>query len=62
MYKNILAVLTADEAKPLGIVKPLHCSLFHDDSFLITNEILPQKQIGVRRYSLADIQSVSNDD
>jgi hypothetical protein len=29
MNKHILAVLTADEAKPLSVVKPLHCSLFH---------------------------------
>src|ERR1700733_2600765 len=29
MGENVFAVLTADEAKPLGIVKPLHCSLFH---------------------------------
>jgi hypothetical protein len=35
--KHVLAVLTADEAKPLGIVKPLHCSLFHVDLFLNTN-------------------------
>jgi hypothetical protein len=32
--KHVLAVLTADEAKPLGIVKPLHCSLFHYVRFL----------------------------
>jgi hypothetical protein len=30
MYKNVFAILTADEAVALGIVKPLHCSLFHD--------------------------------
>jgi len=29
MHKDILAVLAADETKPLGVVKPLHCSLFH---------------------------------
>jgi hypothetical protein len=29
MGENVFAVLTADEPKSLGIVKPLHCSLFH---------------------------------
>lgn len=29
VYEHILSILTADEAKPLGIVKPLYCSLFH---------------------------------
>src|SRR5258707_13868641 len=29
MCENVFAALTADEAKPLGILKPLHCSLFH---------------------------------
>jgi len=29
MHEDILAVLAADEAKPLRIVKPLYCSLFH---------------------------------
>jgi hypothetical protein len=29
MYEYILAILTADEAVTLGIVKPLDCSLFH---------------------------------
>src|SRR6266702_467207 len=38
MYENILAVLTADEAKPLGVVKPLYCSLFHFVDFLSTDE------------------------
>src|SRR5450432_3513567 len=28
MYENIFAILTADKAKALGVVKPLHCSLF----------------------------------
>ena len=29
MHKNIFAILTADKAVTLGIIKPLHCSLFH---------------------------------
>jgi hypothetical protein len=29
MDEYVLAILTADEAKTLGVVKPLHCSLFH---------------------------------
>jgi hypothetical protein len=35
MCENVFAVLTADEAKPLGIVKPLHCSLFHSVSSVL---------------------------
>jgi hypothetical protein len=30
MYEDILAVLAADETVALGVVKPLHCSCFHD--------------------------------
>jgi hypothetical protein len=29
MHENILAVLTADESKPLSVVKPLYRSLLH---------------------------------
>ena len=29
MDKNVLAALALDKTKTLGIVKPLHCSLFH---------------------------------
>jgi hypothetical protein len=29
MYENVFAILAADEAKSLCVVKPLHCSLFH---------------------------------
>ncbi len=32
VYKDIFAVLAADKAKTLCVVKPLHCSLFHDVS------------------------------
>ena len=32
--EDVLAILTADEAKTLGIVKPLYCSLFHVFLFL----------------------------
>ena len=32
--EHVLAVLTADKAKPLGIVKPFYCSLFHVHYFL----------------------------
>jgi hypothetical protein len=45
--KHVLAVLTADEAKPLGIVKPLHCSLFHVVSFLITDEFAARSKSGI---------------
>src|ERR1043166_8135794 len=30
MHENIFAALARDESKTLGVVKPLHCSLFHD--------------------------------
>jgi len=29
MHKHVLTALTSDEAKTLGVVEPLHCSLFH---------------------------------
>jgi hypothetical protein len=29
MDEDIFAALAADESKTLGVVKPLHCSLFH---------------------------------
>jgi len=29
VHEDIFAVLAADESKSLGVVKPLHCSLFH---------------------------------
>jgi hypothetical protein len=32
VYEDIFAVLAADKAKSLCVVKPLHCSLFHDVS------------------------------
>jgi hypothetical protein len=41
MNEHILAVLAADKAKPLGIVKPLYCSLFHDVSFPLLPLKLP---------------------
>src|SRR5271155_5641987 len=28
MHENVFAILTADKAIALGVVKPLHCSLF----------------------------------
>jgi hypothetical protein len=32
VHEDIFAVLAADKAKSLCVVKPLHCSLFHDVS------------------------------
>ncbi len=29
MHKYVLTALTSDEAKSLGVVEPLYCSLFH---------------------------------
>jgi len=39
MGEHIFAILTADEAKSLGIVKPLHYSLFH--RIFLTSHLLP---------------------
>src|SRR5882762_8660969 len=35
MHEYILAVLAADESIALGVVKPLHCSCFHDDAMFL---------------------------
>jgi hypothetical protein len=37
MHKNILTIRTAQKAEPLGIVEPLHCTLFH--CFFLSNEM-----------------------
>jgi hypothetical protein len=42
MHENIFASLTANKAEALGIVKPLHCSLFHF-SFLNRSWISAEK-------------------
>jgi hypothetical protein len=52
--KHILAVLTADEAKPLGIVKPLHCSLFHFSNFLSTDEFAARSKSGFDVTAVAE--------
>jgi hypothetical protein len=52
VYEYILAVLTADKAKPLGIVKPLHCSLFHVRYFLIAIEFAARSKSGFVQYEL----------
>jgi hypothetical protein len=31
VHENVFAILAADEAITLSVVKPLHCSLFHVD-------------------------------
>jgi len=62
VYKHVLAVLAADKAKALRVIEPLHCSLFHFVSFLVSNFIIfRQIQIGSAQTSLAENQSVSND-
>src|SRR5438874_6312835 len=40
MHENIVAGLAADKAEALGIVKPLHCSLFHCVSCFYCFEVL----------------------
>jgi hypothetical protein len=37
MHEDIFAVLAADKAKAFCVVKPLHRSLFHDDSCSFVN-------------------------
>jgi hypothetical protein len=37
VYEDIFAILAADKAKSLCVVKPLHCSLFHDDAHSFVN-------------------------
>jgi hypothetical protein len=58
MCENILAVLPADKAKPLGIVKPLHCSLFHV-VFLLHTE-LTLGPIGARTVQLLQKTNLFN--
>jgi len=31
VHENVFAILAADEAITLSVIKPLHCSLFHVD-------------------------------
>jgi hypothetical protein len=50
VYEYILAVLTADKAKPLGIVEPLYCSLFHVRYFLIAVEFAAGSKSGFVQY------------
>jgi hypothetical protein len=45
--EHVLTILTADEAKPLGIVEPLHCSLFHICYFLSADEFAARSKSGV---------------
>jgi hypothetical protein len=59
--KHVLAVLTADEAKTLGIVKPLYCSLFHCVDFLSTDEFAARSKSGIDNYKRRRNQSDSND-
>src|SRR5438874_12532188 len=40
MHENIVAGLAADKAEAFGIVKPLHCSLFHCGSCFYCFEFL----------------------
>ena len=37
VHKNVLTICTAQKAEPLGIVEPLHCTLFH--CFFLSNEM-----------------------
>jgi hypothetical protein len=60
VYKHVLTILTADEAKTLGVVEPLHCSLFHARKFLV-NDFAAQYKKGFSGYNSAENQSVSND-
>jgi hypothetical protein len=46
----VLAILTADEAKPFSIVEPLHCSLFHSVSSGRSN--YRRDRVGDRTFSI----------
>ena len=35
MYEYILTVLAADKTVAFGVVKPLHCSCFHDGAYFL---------------------------
>src|SRR5271170_246076 len=39
MHEDILAVLTRDEAEALRIIKPLHSTLFHFESYFLNFEL-----------------------
>jgi len=39
MYEYILAVLTRDEAEALRVIKPLHSTLFHFESYFLNFEL-----------------------
>jgi hypothetical protein len=34
VHKHIFAIRAAQKAETLGVVKPFHCSLFHNYSFV----------------------------
>jgi hypothetical protein len=34
MHEHVFTVGTAQKAESLRVVKPFHCSLFHNDSFV----------------------------
>jgi len=39
MHEDIFAVLTRDKAKALRVIKPLHCTLFHFESYFLNFEL-----------------------
>ena len=48
MHENIFAILPRYEAKPFGIVKPLHCSLFHCMYLFLFLEIRLEDSAGLK--------------
>ena len=46
MYEHILAILAADETITFGVVKPLHCSLFHVVTLFLFQKDLREKGVG----------------
>ena len=46
IYEYILAVLAADETITFGVVKPLHCSLFHVVTLFLFQKDLREKGVG----------------
>ena len=54
MHKNIIAGLTADKAKALGVVKPLYCSLFQFVTCFYSEFLLRRIAAGERADAIAE--------
>ena len=52
VHKNVFATLTADEAVPFGVIKPLYCSLFCHVVTVFLSINLRWKGFGVLRAGM----------